>query len=124
MRMVGTSRTHTVAAAPKVNVSGRVVVDEVLEVDVVVLSGTVDEVVGPGTEDVVVEAGEVVEVVVVAGSQASGKVVVRVTDSAPRVYVIVTGPVPADAGYGMSVVPPELNTSGTDPPVEKLSVPV
>ena len=62
IRMNGTSRTHTDAAAPKLNVAGRVVVDcgtvEDVEVDGVVeelvVVGIDDEVVVVGTEEVVV----------------------------------------------------------------------
>jgi len=96
--MVGTSRTQTVPAAPNVNVSGRV------EVEVDELEGSVDDVVVTavvavkGGDEVVVVGATDEDVVVINGSHASGKVVDRVTDSAPRVYVIVTGPVPADAG--------------------------
>ena len=71
--------------------------DVVVEDDVVVVS--------PGMVDVSwSRRGPVV--LVVAGAHASGNVVERVTDSAPSVYVIVTGPVPADAGYGISTVAP------------------
>jgi hypothetical protein len=92
MRIVGTSRTHTVPAAPNVNVSGRVVevVDEVVVEDgtdvllvlVVDVDGAV--VVVGAAVDVVVPI-KVVVVVDVVTSQASGKVVERSTLSAPNV---------------------------------------
>jgi len=66
----------------------------------------------------------VVVVVLVAVEHASGKEVVRLTDSWPNVYVMVTGPVPADAGYGMVSVAPDWKVSGTEPPVENDRVPV
>ena len=101
MTIVGTSPKQAVPAAPKVNVSGRVV--EVVEV--VVDAGAVVVVWTSVVGDTVVVVGAAVDVVVpievvvvVPGSHASGKVVERVTLSAPSVYVIVTGPVPADAG--------------------------
>lgn len=94
--IVGTSRTHTVPAAPNVNVSGRVlvVVDDVLvvvtavddvvgAVDVVVVAdGVVDVVV----EDEVVVGGVVVDVLLVdvvvsSGGQSSGKVTTAVAVS-------------------------------------------
>src|SRR6188768_4527918 len=62
MRIVGTSRTQTVPAAPKVNVSGSVVVDVVDEVGDSVVEGIVDV----GVEEVVVEGGD--EVVVVGAT--------------------------------------------------------
>jgi hypothetical protein len=84
--MVGTSDTHTVPAAPKVNVSGSVVlvvVDDVLVTVVVVddVVGAVDVVVVPGrvvlVEEVVdvgdvVVVEEVVDVVVSSGGQSAG----------------------------------------------------
>jgi hypothetical protein len=109
--MVGTSATQTVAAAPKENGWPTGIV--------VVAPGTV-VVVAPGRV-VVVTPGDVV---VVPGEQASGNVVERVTDSAPSVYVIVTGPVPAESGYWIGTVSPERNSSAIDPPVENVSVPI
>jgi hypothetical protein len=67
MRIVGTSRTQTVPAAPKVNVSGRVVVVDVVVVGAVVV--------------VVVEVGPVVVVVLdVVGNVVVDDVVVEVED--------------------------------------------
>jgi hypothetical protein len=74
MRIVGTSRTHTVPAAPKVNVSGSVVVD-VVDED----AGSVEEVDGVVVVDVDVDGGD--EVVVVGATDedvVDGSVVVVV----------------------------------------------
>jgi len=85
---------------------------------------TVVVVVSPPPNCVVGGITRVVVVVVAAVEHASGKEVVRLTDSWPKVYVMVTGPVPADAGYGMVTVAPDWKVSGTEPPVENDRVPV
>jgi hypothetical protein len=91
MRIVGTSRTHTVPAAPNVNVSGRVVELVVVEPDGEVvevedgLVGPLVVVVEPGivVEDVVVGVvvGVLVDVVVSSGGQFSGSVTTAVAVS-------------------------------------------
>ena len=101
MRIVGTSRTHTVAAAPKLKVGGSVVVEagsvevgpvgERVVVTPVVVGATVPVVVGATVVDVVdvvapvvVVAGIVVVlVVVVAGGQSGGNVTYAVAVSWP-----------------------------------------
>jgi hypothetical protein len=78
MRIVGTSRTHTVPAAPKVNVSGSVVVD-VVDED----AGSVEEVDGVVVVDVDVDGGD--EVVVVGSTD------VDVVGSETATLVVVAG---------------------------------
>jgi hypothetical protein len=85
--MVGTSRTHTVPAAPKVNVSGSVEVLVVDDDDVVVVPGWV-VVVGATVVEVVVVGVVVdvllVDVVVSSGGQSSGSVTTAVAVSPSR----------------------------------------
>ena len=65
MRIVGTSRTHTVPAAPNVNVSGRVLVDvDVVDED----AGSVEDVVETDVLGEVVEVVDGGDEVVVVGS--------------------------------------------------------
>jgi hypothetical protein len=94
IRIVGTSRTQTVPAAPNVNVSGRVVVDEVDDVVVLdaVVGGTLVDVDVVVVDAVVVLAGTVVDEV--AGSvddvdEGGVVVLVDVVDGGDELVVVV-----------------------------------
>jgi hypothetical protein len=92
---------------------------------VVVVTGTVVVVVTTGGFVVVVTGIVVVvtgAVVVVTATHGDGYDTVPDCDSAPNVYVTVTGDV-MFAGYGTCCTEFDTNVNGNDPPVENDTVP-